>query len=130
VPNATFTWSSGGTGQTEAITATATVHVLVQNSHCQASDSVHLLFNPLPGAVLNDTTICVAHALTLDAGNPGCSYLWSTGATTRSITLNDAPGSYEVTVTTPQGCTRSSTVEAVFMPSIVLDLGPDSVLCE
>lgn len=130
VPNATYAWSSGGTGQSETITATATVHVLVQNSHCQASDSVYLLFNPLPVDVLNDTTICVEHALTLDAGNPGCSYLWNTGATTRSITLNDAPGNYQVAITTPEGCTRTSTALAVFMPSIVLDLGPDSVLCE
>lgn len=130
VPNATYTWSSGGTGQMELITSTALVQVLLQNSHCQAMDSVNILFNPLPIATLADVTICVEHQLTLDAGNPGSTYLWSTGATTRAITLDNAPGSYEVTVTTPEGCTRSTTIQAVFMPSIFVELGPDSVLCE
>ncbi|MBZ0207213.1 MAG: gliding motility-associated C-terminal domain-containing protein [Flavobacteriales bacterium] len=129
-PNATYAWSSGGIGQMEEFTSSAFVQVLVQNSHCQAVDSVNILFNPLPVPTLADTTICVEQQLTLDAGNPGSTYLWSTGATTRTITLTNAPGSYDVTVTTPQGCSRTSTIQAVFMPSIMLELGPDSVLCE
>lgn len=129
-PDATYTWSSGGIGQVEEITSSALVQVLVQNSHCQAVDSVNILFNPLPVPTLADTTICVEQQLVLDAGNPGSTYLWTTGATTRMITLNNAPGTYGVTVTTPEGCSRTTTIQAIFMPSITLELGPDSVLCE
>lgn len=129
-PNATFTWSSGGTGQQELVTQSGTVSLLVQNSHCEASDSVEFLFNPLPVIILADTVVCHEQALTLDAGNPGCTYLWSTGATSQSITLVDAPGIYGVTVTTPEGCSDQRAVQATFMPSISVDLGPDSVLCE
>jgi gliding motility-associated-like protein len=39
---------------------------------------------------------------TLDAMNPGASYLWSTGATTKSIVVT-SPGMYSVTVTGPCG---------------------------
>jgi hypothetical protein len=35
-----------------------------------------------------DTTICSNDYIVLDAGNPGCTYLWSTGATTQTITAD------------------------------------------
>jgi gliding motility-associated-like protein len=40
--------------------------------------------------------------LILDAKNPGATYLWSTGATTQTITVT-TPGAYSVTVTGPCG---------------------------
>jgi gliding motility-associated-like protein len=42
--------------------------------------------------------LCQPGGITLDAGNPGASYLWSTGATTQSILVNTL-GTYSVTVT-------------------------------
>lgn len=50
--------------------------------------------------------------LDLDALNPGATYLWSTGATTRSITVS-APGTYSVTVT---GSCGSGTDQIVVLP--------------
>jgi hypothetical protein len=44
----------------------------------------------------NDTTILQGQTLVLDAGNPGCTYLWSTGASTQTISVNQA-GTYWVT---------------------------------
>jgi len=35
-----------------------------------------------------DTTICPLDSITLDAGNPGCTYLWSTGETTQTIVVD------------------------------------------
>jgi hypothetical protein len=46
----------------------------------------------------NDTTIMPNQTLLLDAGNPGCEYLWSTGATTQTIVVSIS-GIYSVTVT-------------------------------
>ncbi len=40
--------------------------------------------------------------ITLNAQNPGATYLWSTGETTQSITVS-SPGTYSVTVTGPCG---------------------------
>lgn len=48
-------------------------------------------------------------SVTLTA-NPGYSYLWSTGATTRSITVN-TPGSYTVAVTGPCGTATSPALQ-------------------
>ena len=48
---------------------------------------------------LGPDTLCFQGApITIDAQNPGATYLWSTGATTRTITVSQ-PGLYAVTVT-------------------------------
>lgn len=53
------------------------------------------------------TTFCSGNSITLQA-NSMTSYLWSTGATTRNITVSTS-GTYTVTVTDPSGCTGTST---------------------
>lgn len=50
----------------------------------------------------NDTTLQQNQTILLDAGNPGCSYLWSTGAATQTL-LVTVSGTYSVTVTNPCG---------------------------
>ncbi len=47
--------------------------------------------------------------VTLDATVPGLTYLWSTGATTAAITVQQA-GTYSITVTNTSGCTASGSV--------------------
>ncbi|MFN5210224.1 MAG: hypothetical protein ACK5D8_12140, partial [Bacteroidota bacterium] len=61
---------------------------------------------------LGPDTIKICEAcgiLELDALNPGSSYLWSTGATTQTITVT-TPGTYSVTVTGPCGIGVDSVV--------------------
>lgn len=70
--------------------------------------------------------LCQPGGITLNAGNPGASYLWSTGATTQSITVN-TPGTYTVTVTTP--CLLASDqVVVINCCTGTLTLAPDSCL--
>lgn len=45
-----------------------------------------------------DTAVCFGETLTLNAGNAGSNYLWSTGETSPEITVQD-DGAYWVTVT-------------------------------
>ena len=63
-----------------------------------------------------DTSICAgSEAMTIfdrintTKGNPGASWLWSTGETTQAITIT-APGKYYVTVSN-DGCKTSDTIE-------------------
>ncbi|MBL8000966.1 MAG: hypothetical protein JNL05_03300 [Flavobacteriales bacterium] len=53
-----------------------------------------------------DPVICSGESVTLTCQNAGYSYLWSTGATTRSITVTQ-PGNYTVSVTNPCGTMTS-----------------------
>lgn len=67
----------------------------------------------------NDTTICDWDNLSLDAGNPGSAYLWSTGDTTRIISIDSTGTGHGTTdiyvlITTPLGCIASDTINVTF----------------
>jgi large repetitive protein len=75
---------------------------------------------------------CASQVITLDAGGGFTSYLWSNGATTRTIT--DAPTTtttYSVTTTDANGCNASSVPYQVTVTaapaSPVLRLYPDAI---
>jgi PKD repeat protein len=69
----------------------------------------------------NDTSICEGDAIVLDAGNPGATYLWSTGQTTRKI-FAENEGQYHVTVT-KDGCVKKDTMRLFFRPSSTPNFG-------
>ena len=54
--------------------------------------------NPLPTVTVNGNPLCQGSAGTLTANANGVSYLWSTGATSQSISVRDG-NTYSVTVT-------------------------------
>ena len=65
-----------------------------------------------------DMVMCPDGQATITANLPGATYLWSTSATTQTITVED-PGSYWVTVTIG-GCIATDTVDVGLTP----DPGP------
>ena len=65
---------------------------------------------PPASGVSNDLGLalsCTVPSTTLTANGTG-TYLWSTGATTQSITVSTA-GTFNVTVTGANGCTNTGT---------------------
>jgi phage tail-like protein len=78
----------------------------VQNS-AAALVSIAVAAAPAPGVTASGpTTFCAGGSVTLTADG-GLAYLWSTGATTRAITVTQA-GAYSVAVTSSLGCTATS----------------------
>ncbi|MBL4656961.1 MAG: hypothetical protein JKX73_03095, partial [Flavobacteriales bacterium] len=72
-----------------------------------------------------DTSAC--GAFVLDAGNPGASYLWSTGSTNQSITATST-GQYYVDVTNACGVDQD-TINVNISATLFVDIGPDTVIC-
>ncbi len=92
-----------------------------------AFDNVAIVDAPSPdlGA---DVTVCAGTPVTLTSDITGTAYLWSTGATTASITVT-AAGAYWVRVTDAFGFSGIDTVTVNTVPSPVVDLGPDATVC-
>jgi gliding motility-associated-like protein len=63
----------------------------------------------------NDTNLCEGSHLTLDAGSGFSSWFWSTGDTTRTITV-DSTGLYSVTGINPKGCMAWDTIRVTVLP--------------
>lgn len=124
-PGSTYLWSTGATTQTIAVSDSGTYFVKVTNTKGSATDTIHISYHPRPLIDLgNDTSFCAGNVL--DAGNPGASFLWSTGATTQVLPVT-ASDVYYVTVTDGTGCTGSDTIAVTAYPLPVIDLGPDTL---
>ncbi len=84
---------------------------------------VHISDNPNVD-LGNDITICFYNTVTLYANNPGCDFLWSTGAITDSIicsTISDTIITYSVTVTNNYGCIGIDSINIIFDPCASID---------
>jgi gliding motility-associated-like protein len=86
---------------------------------CDAFDEISIAFNQSPKARLgNDTTICTSPFILTSSNEVNSHYLWSTGATEQTISVN-ASGYYWVKVTNECG-TSSDTVRVVFPKDIFI----------
>jgi Zn-dependent metalloprotease/N-acetylneuraminic acid mutarotase/subtilisin-like proprotein convertase family protein len=106
-----YSWSGGGTAASINASNNGNYTVTVSEAGACTSTSLPLSITalPLPNATVTasgTTTICNGDSITLTAG-AASAYLWSTGATTQSITRSVA-GNYSVTVTSNNGCTKTS----------------------
>lgn len=128
-PGNTVHWSTGVDAQQVTVTQTNTyIATSTSPQGCQRTDSVHVSFNAAPVDVLQDAIACISSPPTLDAGNPGCTYSWSTSEVSQTITTSQS-GHYTVQVTTPQGCSSTFDADVDLMPLVAIDLGADTALC-
>ena len=78
---------------------------------CTLHDSIYLTVEDLPVVNLgNDTTLCGAESLILDAGFDGIIYSWSTGDITQQITVYQGEQEIWVVVDDENACTNSDTI--------------------
>jgi uncharacterized repeat protein (TIGR01451 family) len=129
---ATYLWSNGATTQSITVTTSGTYNVTVTNGGgCTASDSHVIAINgTLTPVITGPTTACTPDSVTLDAGAGFTSYLWSTGATTRTINVTTT-GTYNVTVTTGAGCSGSDSHSITFnsAPPASITAGGPTTFC-
>ncbi|MEJ5301961.1 MAG: PKD domain-containing protein [Bacteroidales bacterium] len=116
------TWNMATVAWNPQFYGIATLRVR-QHTPCGLSEwsearTVEIAYQPLVN-LGNDTLVPAFAKVILDAGNPGCSYLWNTGETTQTI-IADTTGfgagtrTYSVLVTSPGGCMHADTLVITF----------------
>lgn len=129
--NKSFKWNTGATTQTISLTNVGTgafIVDVVSADGCKTADTIAVTINPLPTVSLGaNRYICNGGPLALDAGSGQSSYSWNTGATTQIYNAT-AAGTYQVIVTSPQGCVDSASV-ILTASSVSVNAGPDRTYC-
>lgn len=105
-------WSTGETADSIEVDEPGEYWVHVDSGpECSGSDTLYLEEFPEPRPDLGpDVTICSGSAKLIGSESEYESYLWSTGETTRRISV-DRPGEYFVEVENEYGCVGSDTIE-------------------
>ena len=116
-----YLWSTGATTQNITVSTSGNYTVAVTNANACQSTSAATLVTVNPSAIptisaSGPLTFCTGGSVTLNS-SVASGYLWSTGATTQSITVN-AAGSYSVTT--------SGTCGGTSVPAIIT-ISPSSI---
>jgi PKD repeat protein len=105
-------WNTGSEASAIAVTQNGVYTATASTAQgCVYSDSVAVNILEVPALSLNeDTVVCSGNfELELQANGDFESFLWSTGETSASISVN-SQDAYSVTATAPNGCTAKDTV--------------------
>jgi len=125
----TYLWSDNSTSSTNTITQSGTYSVRVTSpKSCATTNQFEVAlessFTPNFPASLTACDLAI-----LDAGNPGSiSYTWSTGETTRLISVNQS-GTYSLEVVDQNNCAGQASVDVTINKSPIVNLGPKVSIC-
>ncbi len=108
---ASYSWSGGGTGQTNDYDNPGTYSVTVTDANgCEGETSFTVTEETPPSpTITGDDMICPGQTTTLDAGAGYTMYVWSGGGSSQTNDYN-APGTYSVTVTDANGCEGETSI--------------------
>lgn len=132
-----YSWTPSGFLSNAAIanplvTAPSTTEFFVtvtDANGCTGVDSVMVYVNAINGQSSPDTAICQGATVHLQASG-GTSYHWNTGDTTAMINLTPVTSQYYYVTVTSGTCTDTASTYVTVHPNPVVDLGPDTVLCQ
>jgi len=97
-PQSVYQWSTGSQKEQISVMESGNYRVTITNFCGSASDDVNLFFTDLSTfSLLDDTLICEGTSIELDTKVENASYSWSTGDSTKSLTVSE-PGTYSVRV--------------------------------
>lgn len=107
-----YLWHDGSTAQLYTATTTGIYYVsVIDINGCRGADtiSVDRIFEKPANFLSADTGFCRYETLTLKAIKPYASYLWNTGSTSASISINTA-GIFWLNVKDNNGCNGSDSI--------------------
>ena len=129
VPGYTYSWSpSGGTLPTATGLAAGTYSCTITDANgCPKTITGIVVGQPaaaLNGSISTTSVSCFGGAngtatVTPSGGTPGYTYLWSTGATTPTITGLIAGSTYSVTITDANACIKTINNITITQPAVL-----------
>jgi hypothetical protein len=132
-----FLWSTGETVSSITININKDtilwVRGQVDTGSCFSYDTVKVMVYPVPViSAGNDTSICDGETAVLNASGTSDKYLWSTGDTTASISVNPSvtTGYWLRGNKTGQPCFAYDTIKVTVNPMPVLSTLPDLDVCK
>jgi len=124
-----YQWQDNSTADNFTVNTRGVYWVKLTNQfNCSSSDTINITYKPVPQFTLgNDTVICNNKVLNIKESIPGSTFLWNTGSTSSSISIQNA-GLYWLQVD-EAGCTKRDSIFVNTKPSPAIDLGDDTTLC-
>jgi len=122
-PTWTYLWSTGANGPHLEVNTGGTYTLTATNaSGCSYSQTETVVMKPSPVAAISGNLMLCPNSTTTLTASGGDSYVWSTGATTASITVSSV-GTYSVTVTS-DGCSSTASAVVTDAASSITASGP------
>ncbi|MEM6346163.1 MAG: GEVED domain-containing protein, partial [Bacteroidota bacterium] len=125
-----YVWNTGEMTSSIVINTTGTYYVdVVDINGCVASDSINMTILPSPTVDLGPDSLVSCGGLTLDAGNPGSSYIWSIAGQFSQTLQVTTTGTYWVEAN-ENGCLDSDTIYVEVLAAPSLNLGGTIAACD
>ena len=129
----TYNWSTGANDVSRiSVSNPGKYYVVTTNTEgCRTADTITVVNSEFAGITFgSDTLFCATNPLILEPIIQGniASFLWNTGATTKSLKLTTA-GKYTVTGTAADGCPVTASVNVTNNPVNNLSLPADTSIC-
>lgn len=123
-----YAWQNGSPSNSFPPQSSGTYWVDVTENGCTARDSIEVLFTVQPTVDLGaDQVRCEGESQVISAFFPNADYLWNDGSTASNYTVSGT-GTYSVVVDVA-GCADTDSVDFLFHPLPIADLGPDTLIC-
>ncbi len=128
-----YRWDTGDTTSSIVVRrADRYICAAVNDDGCTGRDTVYVQVAPAPDPVITlggSAQLCAGDSVTLEVQDGFASYLWSTGETTRRITVR-AAGIYWAEVRTAAGCTaRSAGQRIIVVPAPTAAVAGPMLVC-
>jgi gliding motility-associated-like protein len=131
ISGGSYLWSTGATTDSLRVTSSNAYWLRVSRNGCATTDTISVqLHKPVVVDLGPDIGICdrdTPHVLT-SSQPAGAHYVWSNGLSTQQMSVSRT-GRYWLEVTLGD-CKDSDTLAVTVVPTPIVDLGPDTTICE
>ncbi len=126
-----YEWDTGETSKAIEVDEAGIYSVIVTDfDDCTGMTSEEItVSDSLKPVISGNVFICNSEPNILDAGGGFAEYLWSNGATTRTIAVNES-GDYSVVVSNEAGCTGMEMISLTAIPVFSPEISGNFDLCE